>query len=1053
MMKQQLFEGYLSKIADLTTRSDAREESYYHVLRELVLAIARAQGKAIEVTILPKRTEGGSPDFRVWDGSHQVIGYIEAKAPGTKLDEVEKSAQLRRYKETFPNLILTDFYEFRLYREGTEMKRALLARPLIAQTLRIKPPLEQTNDLIELFQLFSGFILPYSSTAEELARKLALRTRFLREQVILPELQEQITTQKGPLYGFYTAFREYLIAGLKKEQFADLYAQTITYGLFAARTRAFGPFNRQLAYSLIPPTIGILRDIFQYISLGRPSPPMEAIIDDIAAVLNAADMQAILHQYSTQGRGNDPILHFYETFLAEYDPETREQRGVYYTPQPVVRYIVRVVNDLLKTRFGMADGIADSQVTLLDPAAGTLTFIAEAIQLAYQEFTHKYGEGTGENLVRNHILKHFYAFELLMAPYAIGHMKISFLLASLGIPLRDEDRFQFYLTNALEMKAPQQISIPGLDSLSQESHEAAQIKEHKPILVILGNPPYSGISANRNDWTEQLLKTDLDGVQSYYTVDGQPLGEKKVWLQDDYVKFLRFAQWKIHKAGRGIVAMITNHSYLDNPTFRGMRQSLLQTFDEIYILDLHGNSLKREIPPDGSADENVFNIRQGVAISLMIKHGNPQWRGVYHADLYGKREDKYAWLDSHNLSNAGYQPITPQSTFYFFTPLQMQNPQTYHSWPCVTKIFRKYVTGIVTARDNLCIDFDKNALLRKIEPLRDPKMPDDYIRDYLASLLRRLPSKVENYAWRISASRKQLQKVKSPEQCVVQILYRPFDERYIFYDHSIVWRPRPKVMRHMLTGENLAIVITRQVKASETWQHCFISNHITESCIVSNHTSEIGYVCPLYLYPSAETSEMLSQGRHPNLAEWLLPKLSEAYDFQPTPEDVLGYIYAVLYSPTYRQKYAQELRINFPRVPFPAEADKFRQMAALGQRLINLHLLQSTELNSPVARFQGRGDNDTISHVKYNEARHRVWGNSDKYFEGITPSMWKYQIGGYQVLEKYLKDRKGRRMEDPVRYIHIATAIARTLDLQTQIDLLYPSVEREVVPFSQSEKL
>jgi len=417
----KLLKSYLHSIADLTQRGDAREESYYPALKTLLEAIAQGQGRAVQVTVLPKPTEAGNPDFRLWDGLHQVIGYIEAKAPGAKLDVVETSEQLQRYLHTFPNVILTDFYEFRLYHQGTLLERALLARPFIAQTLKAKPPTEQVEALTRLLETFFSFALPPTLTPEALSVELARRTRFLRDQVILPELAQQ----QGAVYGFYQAFQKYLIAGLTEERFADLYAQTITYGLFAARTRAQGTFNRQMAYSLIPSTIGILRDVFQFISLGKPSPQMEVIVDDIVAVLNAADVQAILTQYYRQGKGDDPILHFYETFLAEYDPETRERRGVYYTPQPVVRYIVRAVHHLLQTRFGLADGLAAEQVTLLDPAAGTLTFPAEAVRLAFQEFTGKYGEGAKATFLRGHILPHFYAFELLMAPYAIGHMKVS----------------------------------------------------------------------------------------------------------------------------------------------------------------------------------------------------------------------------------------------------------------------------------------------------------------------------------------------------------------------------------------------------------------------------------------------------------------------------------------------------------------------------------------------------------------------------------------------------------------------------------------------------
>jgi predicted helicase len=1040
---QSIFDSYLDALFDLAQRGDAREESHYPALDNLLNALAQAQRRDIQVTVLPKPTEAGNPDFRVWDGSHQVIGYIEAKTPGAKLDQVETSAQLQRYLHTFPNLILTDFYEFRLYRDGKLLERALLARPFVAQQLKAKPPAEQVEELTHLFETFFSFVLPPSLTAEDLARELARRTRFLRDQVILPELKGQVAAQQGPLYGFYEAFRKYLIDGLTEEQFADLYAQTITYGLFAARTRAQNSFNRRMAHDLIPSTIGILRDVFKFISLEELSPQMKVIVDDIAAVLNAADVQAILTQYYQQGKGDDPILHFYETFLAEYDPETRERRGVYYTPQPVVRYIVRAVHDLLKTRFSLPDGLADPRVTLLDPAAGTLTFPAEAIRLAFQEFTDKYGEGAKENLLRRHILPHFYAFELLMAPYAIGHMKISLLLETLGVPLQNGERFQFYLTNALEMEDRAKTPIPGLASLSEESHQAARVKRDEPILVILGNPPYSGHTGNKGLW-EKELKEDRDGPQSYYTVDGRPLGEKNPkWLQDDYVKFLRFAQWKIHKAGRGIVAMITNHGYLDNPTFRGMRQSLLKTFDEIYILDLHGNSLKRETAPDGSPDENVFDIRQGVAIGIFVKYGesaatkNLSSPLVYHADLYGKREYKYTWLDAHDLSTAGYQPITPVSPSYFFIPRQTQNLQAYQSWPSVTEIFPVNSVGIVTARDNLTIRWTPDEMWETV--LKFSQLSEEQARTTF-----QLGKDARD--WKVSLAQQDVKRDGGPHrEKIVPILYRPFDVRYTYYtgrSRGFHCRPRPEVMRHMLAGENLALITPKQHKDEFG---AMVSN------VIGGHKTvaafDINYYFPLYLYPSTESPDMFHQERKPNLADWLLPKLSAAYGFTPTPEEVLAYIYAVLYSPTYRQKYAQELRTDFPRIPFTADGDLFRQMAALGQQLIDLHLLRSTPLlvgGKGGVKYQGQGS-DVVEKVRYDAATGRVHINADKYFEGVTLEMWEYQIGGYQVLEKYLKDRKGCRLDDPVRYIHIASAIAETIRLQQQIDAFYPQVEAQTI--------
>lgn len=478
---------YLSEIIKTTERGDAREESYYSALASLFYDFAKSIGRnEIQITTLPKRTDAGNPDFRIWDGTQNIVGYIEAKKPGENLDLIENSDQLKRYRKTFPNVILTDFYEFRLYRNGEPVDKTFIARSALAKK-GIAPPAENEEKFGALLQKFFGFSLPQVRTAEELAHELAKRTRFLRDEVIVLEIEQQ-QQGKGELYGFYDTFKKFLIANLKEDDFADLFSQTITYGMFAARTRRVNGFNRKLAYDLIPKTIGVLRNVFRFVSQGDLPRNMEVMIDDIAEVLNAADVKNILHQYYRVGKGDDPIIHFYETFLAEYEPATREKRGVYYTPEPVVRYIVRSVHALLKTHFGLPDGLASREVTLLDPAAGTLTFPAEAIKLAVKEFSDKYGEGGIQKLISEHVLKNFYAFELMMAPYAIGHIKVSFLLEELGYSLSDNERFKLYLTNTLDMEDLQQTHIPGLGSLSEESHEAGKIKKNEPILVIMGNP-------------------------------------------------------------------------------------------------------------------------------------------------------------------------------------------------------------------------------------------------------------------------------------------------------------------------------------------------------------------------------------------------------------------------------------------------------------------------------------------------------------------------------------------------------------------------------------
>jgi len=602
---------YLADLFMTYQKGDAREESYYEHLAGFLRDYSLSKRKKkIDVTILPKKTEAGNPDFRIWDGKQKIIGYIEAKDLGIDLDRIEDSEQLERYLSTFPNVILTNFTEFRLYRNGERIEKISIARPFVIKKLSTVPPIENEEKLFELLERFLNFSLPKTYTAKTLAVELAKRTKFLKDEIVTEELK--LGTKS--IHGFYEAFKEFLIAGISENEFADLYSQTITYGLFAARLRAEKDFNRKLAYSYIPKSIGILRDVFKFISLEDLPQQMEVIIDDIAEVLNVADAKKILDQYYHEGKGSDPVLHFYETFLSVYDPQTREKRGVYYTPEPVVSFIVRSLHQILKDKFNISDGLASKNVTLLDPAGGTLSFLAKAIETAVEEFESKYGKGTVKTFLRDQILQNYYAFELMMAPYAIGHMKMSFLLEELGYRMEDDERVKYYLTNTLEMKELDESKFPGMSSLSHESHEAGKVKKDVPVLVILGNPPYSGHSSNTGEWIS-------DEIKKYFQVDGKPLGEKNPkWLQDDYVKFIRFSQWKIDQAGEGVLGFITNHSYLDNPTFRGMRQSLMNSFDEIYILDLHGNSLKKEKAPDGSKDENVFDIMQGVAICFMIKY-------------------------------------------------------------------------------------------------------------------------------------------------------------------------------------------------------------------------------------------------------------------------------------------------------------------------------------------------------------------------------------------------------------------------------------------------
>ena len=1057
-----MLKTFLRRIFEVAKRGDAREESYYSCLEELLSNYATSiKRKQTHVTTIPKKTEAGNPDFRIWDGKQHIVGYIEAKAPTVEyLDQIETTDQLKRYLHTFPNLILTNFLEFRLYRNGILIDKVLIGRPYHIHKLKSAPPVEREEDFLDLLNKFFSFSLPKTYTARSLAIELAKRTRFLKDQVVAEELREESERDKGFILGFYQAFQTHLIGALTKDDFADLYSQTITYGLFAARTRAENGFNRKLAYDNIPRTIGILREIFKFISLGDLPPQMEWIVDDISDVLAAADVPKILHNFYHEGKGRDPIVHFYETFLAEYDPKEREKRGVYYTPEPVVSYIVRSLHNILKQRFDKEDGFATSTVTVLDPSAGTLTFLAEAGKLAIQEFTSKYGEAGKKDLIKEHILKNFYAFELMMAPYAVGHLKMSFLLEELGHKLQKEDRFKLYLTNSLEMtdlwKLDQsEFRLPGMASLSDESRLAGKVKKEQPILVILGNPPYSGHSTNIGEWISKEIRV-------YYEVDGKPLGEKNPkWLQDDYVKFIRFAQWKIDKSGEGVLGFITNHSYLDNPTFRGMRQSLTNTFNEIYILDLHGNSLKKEKCPDGSKDENVFDIQQGVAIALFIKRQNVKGEvasvggkcRVYHSERWGLREDKYDWLLQNEIETTKWKKLSPKSEFYFFIPRDEKLAKTYKKYLKVTDIFPVNCVGIVTSRDDFVIDFNKDSLKSRIMELRNKNVSDEIIR--------RSFNLKDKSNWKLTERREKIMNDKNWEESFTKILYRPFDTRWIFYHDDVVERPRREVMQHMMK-ENLELCIGRAgqvVGIEKPWNIIFCSNYI-EDFNLFYRGGNVNF--PLYLYPKKNNPKKTPSGstmmlfepkaeynvKKPNLSKVLLEQLTINFKKEPIPEQIFFYIYAVLYSNIYRAKYAEFLKIDFPRVPFTKDFELFHKMSDLGKELTELHLLKSKSLSNPISKFQGDGTNE-VEKLRYDEKEKKIYINKNRYFDGIEKEVLEYQIGGYQVCDKWLKDRKGKSLtlDDVRHYCKIVSALKKTIEIQKEIDKLYPKVEERLIEF------
>lgn len=954
---------YLDRIFETERRGEAREESFYPHLLDLFDWYGEHRGlRDLRVTLIPRKTRSCLLDFQVRRGE-RIVGYVEAKRPGTDLGLISEWEQVRRYRRTFPNLLLTNFREFRLYRDDTLAAQADAGRLV-----------DGPERFLEVLDLFTGFNPPPSGSASSLARQLASRTRILAERI--HELLERDTERTSDLAGFYQAFSEYLLAGLDLRQFADLYAQTLAYGLLAARWRVPGEFDRRVAAESIPPESGILRDVFRFISLAEPLPEVGWIVDEIVDLLAAAPVRDMLDRYFRRGRGRDPVLDFYQTFLRHYDPDLRKRRGVYYTPPELVSYVVRSADRLLRTRLGKPRGLAEPGVTLLDPAAGTLTFVVEAIRCAVESARAAMGGGSVPALVRDHILRDFHAFELMMAPYAIGHLKMSLILEEMGRPLGRGERFHLYLTNALDLRELVQSKLPGTSSLSLESREAGKVKKDLAVTVVLGNPPWSGHSANQGQGF-------TDGA--YLRMDG---GERNTkWLQDDYVKFLRFAQRKIDQAGEGIVAFVTNHSYLDNPTFRGMRRSLLDTFDEIYVLDLHGNGRKEK----QAADANVFeDVRQGAAVALLVKKpGLP--KRVLRADLWGSRAGKLQWLAENDVETTGWTAVEPAGPAFLFAPRDAALEEEYRRGVPLPEIFPEHSVGIVTGRDAFVLDTDPAALRRRIRFLRETGDA--------------LDAPKETASWKLSQAVESLRKDGDWEARFHRVLYRPFDWRTVFYADYAVERPRTRVMRHLLAGKNLGLIVPRQAREGPG---ALVTDALVAHKAVSAY--DINSVFPLYLDPGE--GRLDGRGRIANVAPGHLRLLEGRLGEEPSPELVLQYVYAVLYSPPYRRRYADLLKADFPRVPLPRDRGSFLELAGLGAVLIDLHLLRSDRLDRPGILF-GEGQR----------------------FEGIEPEVWAYRVGGYRVLDQWLAARAGRplRLSEIEEFRKIAAALRETLRTEDRL--------------------
>jgi len=1112
----EAFKDYLKEIQKVYDTEKASEHSYRHTILNLIPLL----DKKLSAINEPKRIECGAPDYIVLKGD-APLGYIEAKDIDKSLDDIEKDGrrkkptghdgeQFKRYTESLPNFILTNYLEFRWYEGGERRLTATLAR--IDSKGKVKVEKESIEDTTALFSEFIHAGPPVLADPKDLAARMAGIARLIRS--IIEEAYKQ-EGEEGSLHSQMAGFKKVLLHDLKLEQFADMYAQTICYGLFAARCAEpeKRPFTRQIAAYLLPKTNPFLKDLFGHIAGPTLNDNVTWAVDNMAALLDRANIDEILTDFGKRTRQEDPVVHFYETFLAAYDRKLRETRGVYYTPEPVVSYIVRSVDHLLKTEFGLKDGLADNtmieyevtetdkdgkthkkkvkshKVLFLDPAAGTGTFLYGVIKHIHEHMLSKGQKGAWSSYVSDHLLPRLFGFELLMAPYTVAHMKLGLLLQETGYDFKAEERLRIYLTNTLE-EAHEAAKLDFFGGkIAEEANKASEVKSERPVMVILGNPPYSGHSQTPNERIvkyrkgqryyidtaqgakERIATKDITKkektfigrlIQDYFQVDGKPLGERNPkWLNDDYVKFIRFAQWRIDKTGYGILAFITNNGYLDNPTFRGMRQSLMSTFDNIHILDLHGSSKKKEKCPDGSKDENVFDIQQGVAIGVFTNmlSDNNSVATVYHSQLWGTRgklikdtaqiEDtntgKYHWLSNKSIDKAQWKKLMPNKPFYLFIPQDKNKRDEYNSMVSINDIFIKKNTGVITSRDKFVIGFTEKEVENRLTDFIKLD-PEDNRTKYK---LRDVRERTLQESWDI------VKRLNNISSLLKTICYRPFDFRTVFYHHSLVRWPVYDIMKHMLTGDNIALISARSNK-SDSADHFFLTKNIMETKCGERTTQSCLF--PLYLYPADDQSDdqinlVIADTdilRLHNFSETFISEFARrvklSFDSKHRvnsmscfgPKDMLHYIYAVFYAPTYRIRYAEFLKIDFPRLPLTSNKDLFRELCKLGERLVGLHLMEADV--DVVTQYPIDGENE-VEKVRFaggsqSDGFGKVWINKEQFFDGVPEKVWEFHIGGYQVCHKWLKDRKGRKLtfDDIQHYQYIVAALNETIDIMTKID-------------------
>ncbi|EOB4244016.1 type ISP restriction/modification enzyme [Campylobacter jejuni] len=1048
-----MLKAYLENIKDISIND--KEHTHRTALQNLLQAIKDNQDKQNKISIKQEPNndkEGrGAPDFLITK-DFLTLGYIENKRVNANLDNIITSDQILKYTKLSPNIILTDYLRFILLSLNDKNEIIICKEVKICSLDEIKSIVKnqslldtKTQELNELFSIFFSKIPNPINSALDFANHLSLRTRILKDELLL-------SIENEALISLFNTFKETLYKELSYEEFCDSFAQTLTYSLFLAKLNndTAKEIDLNNAKKFIPKSFPLIRSMSGFLDDSFENlENIKWLLEEIINIINHIDITSIIKELNKTGEKDlfnrptilsthkDPYLHFYETFLASYDPKLREVRGVYYTPAPVVIFIINAVDEVLKQDFNHKKGLSealDKNITLLDFATGTGTFLLEAFRKALEPINKN-----SVNYNPKALIDKFCGFEFLIAPYTIAHLKLSqSFKEEFNSPLNDDESFKIALTNTLYSKSiskeqNDQNTLFTLIDLTKEFKKAQKIKEEQ-ILIITGNPPYSGASSNKglyedeikisyglepskanlNDEQKKWISSYLKEKSKQNTSTFKAIYEKHKleneknpkWLLDDYVKFIRFAQSKIDFQESGIFAFISNNSFLDNPTFRGMRYSLMQSFDKIYILNLHGDTRKKEKAPDGSKDDNVFDIMQGVSINIFIKQNSKAKNTkIYYHDLYGKRKDKYEFLYENNLNSIKWTLVKNNEPFYLFLPQNNDLLEEYNKGISVKDIFMLSSVGIVSAKDSILISTNTEKLKQQIH---------DYYNEF-------------------------------DKKNIKEIAYRPFDTQKIYYDIKKVERPRIETMEHFLENENIGLMIGRQFSAigSDIFDIVFCTDKITDLNFYRRGGEQI---FPLYLYPTTRSKKFLKKenpnfneenftSKIENFKENFRAFIDELYKEKFSPENILGYIYAVLFHKNYREKYLDFLKIDFPKIPFTKDKNTFKNLSKLGLKLINLHLLKNNELDFNVgeALFKDiKNKNFKIQKIKYNKDTKELFINESLYFNEVSLEIYEFKIGGYVVLDKYLKSHKEEDI-DHKHFTLIIQTLNETLKIQDEI--------------------